>query len=152
MRRLSSPLTSFYKRVLPVFWLGALVAFAGHAVWRVPQAATGTLLLAGIVAAVGMLVFLRQMQPLADEVWLDDHALLVIRRRVRTRIPLREVAGACNVATGQPHIVVTLHGPSPPCRPISFLPLTPAGMFRRRRPPPVAAELMERMRAAAASA
>jgi hypothetical protein len=148
MRRLSSPLTSFYKRALPVLWLLVLAAFAGRAVWRSPSDEAETLVLAGVVAAIGLTVFLRRIRPLADEAWIDGDTLLVVtRRHVRTRIALREVTAARATASGLRYVVVSLRDESPLGRTITFLPLAPAGFFASFKPHPVAAELMERVRA-----
>ena len=148
MRRLSSPLTWFYKRVLPLLWLLSVAAFAGRAVWRSPSDAMQTLVLAGVVAVIGLTVFLRRIRPLADEAWIDGDTLLVVTRRYgRTRIALREITAARATASGLSYVAVSLRGESPLGRTITFVPLAPAGFFASVKPHPVAAELMEQVRA-----
>lgn len=153
MRRLSSPLTSLYKRVFPAFWLLVLVVLTFRVAWQRPPDEMRTLVAFGLVAAIGLTVFLVRIRPLADEVWMDGDALLVVtRRHGRTRIPLRDVALVRAIVGSLSYVAVSLQGESSLGRSVTFLPLPQAAFFSSFRPHPIAAELMERVRAARTAA
>jgi hypothetical protein len=117
MRRLSSQLTVFYKKVFPVIWVGFLIFYA------VVVGAAGPLdqlhVVMGLVTPALMLVFGYILfrffaWPLVDEVWLDgDH--LVIRNRGREdRLALSQIGSVTASQWVNPErITLHPHGGAP---------------------------------------
>jgi hypothetical protein len=96
MRRVSSRMTFFYKRVFPVFWFGFLVLFicipflAGP-VKGSPNPPISFLLMPVFMMVVGYFFMKKLVFDLVDEVWEDGDALVVRNRGEEERVVFRDV-------------------------------------------------------------
>jgi len=153
MQRLSSSMTFFHKRLLPVIWFGFLAVwtfmwFGGPAqALQTPQPERWM----GVVVPVFMCVvggffFKRLVLSLVDEVWLDGDTLVVKSRGESTRLALSEVINVNSVPMmNPPRITLTLRTESSRLgREVSFI---PAGVrvFAAFRSNPIADDLIRRI-------
>jgi hypothetical protein len=95
MRRLSSKMTFFYKRVFPVVWFGFLILFialpliAGggrHAATPFPF-----LIVPLIMIGVGYFMMKKLVFDLVDEVWEDGDSLVVKNRGQEEHVAFRDI-------------------------------------------------------------
>lgn len=128
MQRLSSRSTYFHTRVFPVIWFGALVAGAVFLivesfVWKQPGLFVAAALPA-LFVGFGVYLFRSYVFDLADEAWLDDHSIYVVRRGQRATIDLADVdAVETRLFRNPPRMTLVLREPCPPfgdC--VSFIP------------------------------
>ena len=95
MRRISSRLTFYYKRILPFTWLGFLGLAVAIPLCR--SALAGELpplmflVMAVIMTAVGYFILKKTIFVLVDEVWDDGDALVIKNRGQDERIALNEI-------------------------------------------------------------
>ena len=84
MKRISSPTTFFYKRVLPSLVFGSLIlfmAFAALGEWSIGRTPAPSAFLPAVLFAItGFLVFKRMIFDLVDEVW-DAGDMLIVRNK-----------------------------------------------------------------------
>jgi hypothetical protein len=82
MRRVSSKMTFFYKRVFPVFWFGFLILFIAIPLFvgGARNAATPFpfLVVPLIMIVFGFFIIKKLMFDLVDEVWEDGETLLIV--------------------------------------------------------------------------
>ncbi len=94
MRRISSRMTFFYKRLFPAFWFGFLALFiAATVVFGRHQAAPPApfFIIPVIMAIVGFFIMKKLVFDLVDEVLDDGDALLVRNRGQEARIALSDI-------------------------------------------------------------
>ena len=95
MKRISSKMTFFYKRVFPLLMLGFLLLFvtAALATQRSANAppAAFFLLVAGFMAVVVFVIFRKLIFDLVDEVWDAGDALVVRNKGREERILLPNI-------------------------------------------------------------
>lgn len=152
MRRLSSALTYFYKRVFPLLWFGilaavmlplVLVAHAGH------RQLLPFLLPPALIAVFGFVLYRKLVADLVDEVWLVGDDLLVKNRGEQAAISLREVMNVNAMTMMNPRrITLMLRGESRFGRQVVFMPAVQAGsLMSGFKPDPIATELIGRVEA-----
>ena len=96
MKKISAPMTFFYKRVFPVLWFGFIALFVvigsyvAMTTGRIAEAAPAVLVPLGM-AAVGVFVFRKLLSGLADEVFDAGDALVVRNRGEEERVLLSNV-------------------------------------------------------------
>jgi hypothetical protein len=150
MRRLSSHLTVFYKRVLPFIWLIFPVIWvflwwngAVHGDQRVSLFSFLPLL---VVFVVGLVLFKKLIADLMDEVWLEGDRLLVKNRAEQTGIALTDVINVNATSMTNPRrVTLMLRVDSRFGRHITFIPASPRGFLAAFRMDPIAVELIERI-------
>jgi hypothetical protein len=149
MRRLSSSMTVFYKRVFPVIWLLFLVLptfTLSHALPRNGQPVWPSFLPILMIFVVGLVLYRKLIFDLVDEVWLDGDQLVVKNRGLQARIAL---AGVMNVnattMTNPRRVTLMLRTDSRFGRNVSFIPASPRGFTAAFKPDPIATELIERV-------
>lgn len=97
MKRISSRKTFFVKRILPVFWLGAISLFIVSFLFSFQRGKVsmdeifGLLAMPVVMLVMGVFMFRKFYWPLADEVQDGGHFLLVRKSGVEERILLSEV-------------------------------------------------------------
>jgi hypothetical protein len=149
MRRLSSTMTVFYKRVFPVIWLLLLVlpilalrnipTRSGYPLW---PSFVPTLM----IFIVGFVLYRKLISDLVDEVWLDGDQLLVKNRGQQARTALADVINInASTLTNPRRITVMLRTDSRFGRHVTFIPASPIGFMSAFKPDPIATELIERV-------
>jgi hypothetical protein len=149
MRRLSSTMTVFYKRVFPVIWLLFLVlpivalrnlpTRGGYALWP-------SFVPALMIFIVGFVLYRKLISDLVDEVWLDGDQLLVKNRGQQALTALADVINInASTLTNPRRITVMLRTDSRFGRDITFIPASPIGFMSAFKPDPIASDLIERV-------
>ena len=122
MRRISSRMTFYNKRVFPAYWFGALILFIalpvafGQALPPVPF-----LLVPVIMTVVGFFIMKKLVFNLVDEVWDGGDALLVRNRGQEERIALRDIKNVNYSAyVNPPQVTLLLRRPTVFGEEISF--------------------------------
>ncbi|HEX4385026.1 MAG TPA: hypothetical protein VH083_18840 [Myxococcales bacterium] len=127
MKRISSGMTFYNKRILPVVWLGGLTCFAAFFIFGTHYERASALALPliplGFIGGVGFLQLRRFVWDLADEVWeWDDETLIVKKSGREERV---ELANVVNVGwsrfSGTSRIVLTLRVPGTFGREVAFM-------------------------------
>jgi hypothetical protein len=149
MRRLSSTMTVFYKRVLPVIWLLFLLlpiltlrmvsTRSGYPLW---PSFVPTLM----IFIIGFVLYRKLISDLVDEVWLDGDQLLVKNRGRQALTALADVINInASTVTNPRRITVMLRTDSRFGRHVTFIPASPIGLMSAFKPDPIATELIERV-------
>lgn len=149
MKRISSRMTGFLKRGLPVLLLGLVAAVVGalalgsHATpvpWVV-LVSLPVIVFAIVAVLLKMLVF-----DLVDEVHDAGDHLVVRKGDITERIPLAQIVNLSEtVLVNPPRVTLTLRKPGRLGKEIVFSPMAPLLRFGRN---PLVAELIERVDAA----
>jgi hypothetical protein len=117
MRRISSRLTFWYKRVFPIIWFGLLAVFVAVGVFASAYNDRTQLMpfivIPTLMVVFGYLIMKKLVFDLVDEVW-DDGAALIVRDKGREdRIALSNIM---NVSYSQfvnpPRVTLMLRQPS----------------------------------------
>lgn len=149
LRRLSSSLTFFYKRVFPFCWFGFVAVFAGimASVAKNGNAPPAPLLIGpAIMAVVGTLIMKLLFWKNVDEVWDAGDALLVRDRGEEELIRLCDVTNvAWSQWTNPETVTLTLDVPSRLGDEVTFM--LPTRWVPKGRHP-VVTELIDRVEAA----
>jgi hypothetical protein len=148
-RLISSRLTFFYKRVLPVIVFGVfgLVAIVALSAQRSsPGPGVFIVLHMGFMATIGFLVMKKLVFDLVDEVWDEGSALLIKNKGQQVRVELSAIVNVGHSMFANPARVTLLvrHG-TPLGDELAFLP--PTQLIRSARNPLVE-ELIQRVDAA----
>jgi hypothetical protein len=115
MKKISSPMTTFHKKVFPAFWFGflGLVLIGG-----ITQGTTGNgnrmfLLIPCVMALFGYVMMRKLIWDLVDEVY-DGGDFLVVKNRGRAQqVPLTDVMNvSSSTAMNPPRITLRLRGAS----------------------------------------
>jgi hypothetical protein len=149
MRRLSSTMTVFYKRVFPVIWLFFL-GLPTFLLWNAPsrseQPVWPSFLPALMIFIIGVVLYRKLIFDLVDEVWLDGDQLLVKNRGQQARTELADVINVnSSTMTNPRRVTVMLRTDSRFGRNVSFIPASPRGFAAAFKPDPIATELIERV-------
>ena len=149
MRRLSSTLTVFYKRVFPVIWLFFL-GLPAFLLWNAPsrsgQPVWPSFLPSLMIFIIGAVLYRKLIFDLVDEVWLDGDQLLVKNRGQQARTALADVINVNSSTMTNPwRVTVMLRTDSRFGRNLSFIPASPRGFTAAFKPDPIASELIERV-------
>jgi hypothetical protein len=134
MRRISSGMTFFYKRIFPIIWFGFLALFMaapfvapmiGGSISGSPMA----ILIAPVMMIVGYLLMKKMVFDLVDEVLDAGDALVIRNGQLKERVALSDIM---NVGYSQfmnpPRVTLSLRNPSifgdqvSFCAPVSLLP------------------------------
>ena len=157
MRRISSRLTSFYKKTLPVIFcvVVALTAFSAWALMRTGRPhVMAFLMMPLLLIAMSYLIYRHLIADLVDEVWLEGDAIIVKNRDELAKIPLRDVTDVnANTTMNPRRITLTLRNDSRWGRRITFMPAVESvGVTYSFKPDPIATELTSRIDALRTSA
>lgn len=150
MRRLSSTLTMFYKRVFPVVWL-IFPVFSGLILWNALTRSHSSVVWPSflpplIIFVIGGLLFKKLIFDLVDEVWLDSDQLLVKNRGLQARVALADVINVnATIMVNPRRITLLLRADSRFGRNITFMPASPRGFTAAFKPDPIATELIGRI-------
>jgi len=134
MRRISSSMTFFYKRVFPLLWFGFLLIFMFVSVFLAPHADfSATLPFVFVPAAMmifGIYLMKKLVFDLVDEVWEDNEALLVKNAGQQQTIAFTDIKNVSYASmTSPPRVTLSLRQPSVFgdqivfCAPVRLLPL-----------------------------
>jgi hypothetical protein len=137
MRRLSSRMTFFYKRILPVIWFGFIAVFmaAPFVAPMIGGSVSGSplafLILPVIMIVVGYFTMKKLLFDLVDEVLDAGDALVIRNGHLEERVALSDIM---NVSYSQfvnpPRVTLSLRNPSmfgdrvSFCAPVSFMPFS----------------------------
>jgi hypothetical protein len=95
MRRISSKMTFFYKRIFPVFWFGFLILLITIPLFfgGMPDGPTPFpfLIVPLIMFGFGYFVMKKLVFDLVDEVWDDGETLLIKNRGEEERVAFRDI-------------------------------------------------------------
>ena len=115
MKRISSPWTTFYKKVFPALWFGFLGLFVIVALSHGGLASGTVIFLVGpsAMSVFGYFVMRKFVWDLADEVY-DAGDYLVVRNRGREhQLPLADIMNvSSSIAVNPPRITLRLTGTS----------------------------------------
>ena len=111
MQRLSSKLTFFYKRVIPVWWYGVLTIVTVGAVGQVLEGDASPLVLLIPLAMMlfGYVMLKAFVFDLVDKVYLQGEEILVRNRGKEDRFPLSNIASIYSSWTNPERITLILH-------------------------------------------
>jgi hypothetical protein len=146
MRRLSSQMTFFYKRVFPVLWFGILALIFAVAILTTVaggQFPLPVLIVPVILGTFGYYLFRRLLFDLVDEVWDDGEAVIIKNGGEEERVALSEIMNVSyTVLVNPPRVTLMLRRESRFGREVTFL---PPQRFSRFTPNPLITELIERI-------
>ncbi|HEV2681433.1 MAG TPA: hypothetical protein VGV14_13095 [Rhodanobacter sp.] len=154
MRRLSSSLTFFYKRVFPVLWVGFVLTVFFLQFWAMQHARADApsrpffplLLMPLFMVGVMFLLYRKLLHDLLDEVWLDGNYLVVKNRGEKIRVALSDVMNVnATTMTNPRRVTLMLRTDSRFGRNLTFMPASPRGFMSAFKPDPIASELIERV-------
>jgi hypothetical protein len=95
MRRISSKMTFFNKRLFPAIWFGFLALFIAVPIFlgqeRNSMPPIPFLLFPAVMAIVGLFIMKKLVFDLVDEVWEDGDSLVVKNRGQEQRIALGDI-------------------------------------------------------------
>jgi hypothetical protein len=133
VRRISSRLTFFSKRIFPVLWLALLALFLRQFL-RDERTLLPGLLFGILMAGVFLLIYRKLIFELCDEAWDDGSTLLVRKKGLEVRIPLAEIVNVSHDRWANPQrVTLLLRGDTPIGREISFA--LPTRLLPLRRSP-----------------
>jgi hypothetical protein len=147
MRRISSKMTYWNKRIFPIIWFGVVtivfaVGIAANS--RSSPNALPFLLMPVVMLVVGYVIFKKVLFDLVDEVWDAGNALVVRNGGQEAQIPLSDIK---NVGYTQfvnpPRITLSLRQPCVFGTSIAFSP--PARFRFSFSPDPIVDELIDRI-------
>lgn len=126
MKRISSPSTFVYKKLLPAIWFSSLIFGAVMMLWNKGGGFDDLwvfLLAIGVATAVGTFMFRKLFQGLADQVHDLGDALLVRKSDEEERIPLVNIMNVSVTSmVNPPRVTLRLIKPSRFGNEIAFLP------------------------------
>jgi hypothetical protein len=119
MRRISSKMTFFYKRVFPVIWIGLIVLFIGLPLFQSLFGKSGTILAVPflmvplIMLAVGYFIRKKLTSDLVDEVLDADDALIVRNDGREERVALADITNVSySPLINPPRVTLSLRNPT----------------------------------------
>jgi hypothetical protein len=157
VRRISSRLTSFYKKTFPVIWCGAVMIVAVTTWMAVHTGKQGTLaflIFPLLMVAIGYALYRNLVADIVDEVWLEGEAIIVKNRDELAKIPLSDVTDVSASTMMNPRrITLTLRSDTQWGHRITFMPAVESVSFTYSfKPDPIATELTSRIDALRTSA
>jgi hypothetical protein len=112
MRRISSSMTFFYKRVFPILWFGFLLLFIAGAWLGAKSPPIEFVLIPLAMMGFGYFMMKKLVFDLVDEVLDAGHALVIRNGHHEQRVPLSDIT---NVSYSQlvnpPRVTLTLRTP-----------------------------------------
>jgi hypothetical protein len=148
-QRISSRMTLFHKRVLPIVWFGFLGVFVLVGLWAQPgPRSPGPLIFVPMVfmGVIAFLVMKKLIFDLVDEVWDAGSALVIKNGGREVRIELAEIINVSHSSfTNPPRVTLSLRHPGALGSEISFMPPTRFIPFARS---PLIDDLIRRVDAA----
>ena len=127
MKKISSALTFFFKRVFPVLWFGLLaLAFlvAATTLFSGKKIDVMSLAVPAILAVLGYFMMKNMVFDLADEAWDAGDSIVVRNKGIEVRIPLADIINiSYSVLTNPPRVTLRLREPSRLGKELSFSPL-----------------------------
>jgi hypothetical protein len=154
MRRLSSSLTFFYKKIFPALWIGFMLTVFGLQIWAVPhvradgpsQSIFPLVLMPLFLTGVMFLLYRKLLRDLLDEVWLDGDWVVVKNRNEKIRVALSDVMNVnATTMTNPRRVTLMLRTDSRFGRNLTFIPASPRGFMSAFQPDPIATELIQRV-------
>jgi hypothetical protein len=134
MRRLSSRMTFFYKRIFPVIWFGLLVVFmvAPFIAPMIGGSVSGSplafLVVPAIMIVVGYIIMEKLVFDLVDEVLDAGDALVIRNGHLEDRVALSDIMNVSySPFVNPPRVTLLLRNPSmfgdrvSFCAPVSFM-------------------------------
>jgi len=118
MRRISSKWTFFYKRVLPVIFVGFFVVFVGVGLFANSHANSALenipfVIIAIIMSAFIFFIFRKLIFDLVDEVWEDGDTLVVRNAGQEQRIALADIKNVnYSPLINPPRVILSLRRPT----------------------------------------
>jgi hypothetical protein len=117
MRRISSRMTFFYKRVFPAIWFGFLILFI--AVPLVSSTSRNTtpplpfFIMPAIMIVVGYFIMKKLVFDLVDEVWDDGDSLLIKNRGEEQRVAFSDIKNVSySPFINPPRVTLSLRRPT----------------------------------------
>jgi hypothetical protein len=117
MRRISSRMTFYNKRIFPAIWFGGLLVFVGIGLFadaahnRTPP--LPFFIMPVIMMVVGYFLVKRLAFDLVDEVWDDGDSLLIKNRSEQERIALRDIKNiSYSPMMNPPRVTLSLRRPT----------------------------------------
>lgn len=117
MRRISSKMTFFYKRIFPAFWFGFLILFIA-----IPLFFAGApngpplfpfLIVPLIMFGFGYFVMKKLVFDLVDEVWDDRDTLLIKNGGQEDRVALRDIKNVSySTVINPPRVTLSVRQPT----------------------------------------
>jgi hypothetical protein len=149
VRRLSSKMTFFNKRIFPVIWFGIslLILLTGIvAAWNGAQVPVPLFIVPIGLTVLGYVILKLLVFDLVDEVWDEGDALVIRNSGLEERIQIANIINVSHTTfTNPPRITLTLHHPCRFGKDVAFSPLARLNPFSRH---PIATELIDRVDAA----
>lgn len=149
MRRISSRMTFFYKRVFPVIWFGFLALFIAVPLFSFSNAGWGAVpplqFFIGpvIMMIVGYFIMKKLVFDLVDEVWDDGGSLVIKNRGDEARVSLSDIKNVSYAPfMNPPRVTLSLRSPTVFGDEITFNAPT---RFLPFSPSPVVQELIDRV-------
>jgi hypothetical protein len=117
MRRVSSKMTFFNKRVFPAIWFGFLIVFIGIALFsgagRNAASPLPFLIAPAIMIVFGYVIMKKLVFDLVDEVWDDGDSLVVKNRGEEQRIALGDIKNlSYSPFMNPPRVTLSLRRPT----------------------------------------
>ena len=150
IRRLSSKVTFFYKRLFPIFWFGLLLVFVVFALIG-GRAGSETPIQVFIVplfmAVFGYVIMKLLVFDLVDQVWDAGEALVVKNNNQEDRIPLANIINVSHSTFMNPaRVTLTLRSPCRFGKEVAFSPVVSVRQsFNPFARPRIVTELIERV-------
>jgi hypothetical protein len=142
MRKISSRLTFWHRRVFPVFWFGFLVLWTILAMLLSGRDRPPVIvfLVPAVMAGFGCFLMRWLVFPIADEVYLDEDEVIVRKNGKEIRFPVRQIINVdSSMMTSPERITLTLRERSELGKEIVFSPSYRLHFFSRH---PIAEELI----------
>jgi hypothetical protein len=133
MRRISSKMTFYYKRIFPIFWFGFLAIFvvtSSATSWRAGQFPAFELILVPLIMlGFGFILMRKLVFDLMDEVFDEGDVLLIRNGSQEERVLLSDIINVnYSPLTSPPRVTLSLRTPSvfgtqiTFCAPARFIP------------------------------
>jgi hypothetical protein len=146
MRRISSKMTFFYKRVIPVVWFGFLILFIAIPLVSSRGQIPGQLLFLLVPIALGVFGYFllkRTIFNLVDEVWDDGDTWLIKNGGREERVALRDIKNlSYSTFVHPPRVTLAIRQPTVFGDEIGFIPPVSFAPFSKS---PVINDLIDRI-------
>jgi hypothetical protein len=146
MRRISSKMTFFYKRVIPVVWFGFLILFIAIPLVSSRGLIPGQwlfLIVPIVMAVFGYFLLKKTIFNLVDEVWDDGDTLLIRNGGQEQRVELRDIKNVSySTVINPPRVTLSVRQPTTFGDQIAFVAPVRLVPFTRS---PVINDLIERV-------
>jgi len=113
MRLISSRLTFFYKRILPIFWFGVLIVVLLFSLAAPGPPPIGMVIVPMVMIGVGAVIMKLFVLDLLDQVFDDGDALVLKNRGQEERIPFSDIKNVSySPFINPPRVVLSLRRPT----------------------------------------